>query len=308
MRYLSGDAQHIGSRNYQQDCYGFSDRGDVEFIGHGGFLAVLCDGMGGMEHGDLASQAAVRALLDAYALKTPEESIPQALERAVREANRRVLAFAESVGRQEGVGTTLVAAVLHANSLYFISVGDSALFHLGGGQLQLVNRHHVYGNLLDQAVARGVMSRDEAENHPERESLTSFIGIQVLREIDRNTEPWPLREGETVLLASDGMFKTLERSEILACLHGHPQSWPRALVDRTLAKASPGQDNVTVLSVTWAGDSMTDWVPFPQGSVFELAETQPMRRPLDLRILIVAWVVTLACAGLVAWWYVAAGR
>ena len=70
MRYLSGDAQHIGSRHYQQDCYGFSDAGDLKFIEHGGFLAVLCDGMGGMERGDLASQAAVRAFLDAYALKT----------------------------------------------------------------------------------------------------------------------------------------------------------------------------------------------------------------------------------------------
>lgn len=308
MRYLSGDAQHIGSRTYQQDCYGFSDPGDLEFIGHSGFLAVLCDGMGGMEHGDLASQAAVRAVLDAYALKTPDESIPGALERAVREANRRVLAVAASMGRQEGVGTTLVAAVLHGNSLYFISVGDSGLFLFDSGQLQLVNRPHVYGNLLDQAVARGVMSREEAENHPERESLTSFIGIRILQEIDRNTEPWPLREGNTVLLASDGMFKTLEPGEILACLDGHPQSWPRALVDRTLAKASPGQDNVTVLSVTWADDSMTDWVPFPEGSVFELAETQPLRRPLDLRVLIVAWVVTLACAGLTAWWFFTTGR
>jgi len=307
MRYLSGDAQHIGSRNYQQDCYGFSDLGDLDFIGHGGFLAVLCDGMGGMEHGDLASQAAVRALLDAYALKTPEETIPDALERGVREANRRVLAVAQSVGRREGVGTTLVAAVLHGNSLYFISVGDSALFHRSGGQLQMVNRPHVYGNLLDQAVARGVMSRDEADHHPERESLTSFIGIQLLQEIDHNTEPWPLREGETVLLASDGMFKTLEPGEIIACLKGHPQSWPRALVDQTLAKASPGQDNVTVLSVTLADDSMTAWVPFPEGSVFS-APVHPESAPALAAARwpwIVAGVVVLILGGLFAWWYFA---
>ena len=307
MRYLCGDAQHIGSRHYQQDCYGFADPGDLKFIEHGGFLAVLCDGMGGMEHGDLASRAAVRALLDAYARKTPEETIPNALERGVREANRQVLAIAESMGRQEGIGTTLVAAVVHGTSLYFISVGDSALFHRGA-QFQMVNRPHVYGNLLDQAVVRGVISRDEADRHPERESLTSFIGIQTLHEIDRNTEPWPLCEGDTILLASDGMFKTLETGEILATLTGHPQSWPRALVDRTLAKASPGQDNVTVLSVTLADDSMTAWVPFPSGSVFDLSETRPTPQPVDPRILIVAWVVTLASAGLVAWWYYAANR
>jgi serine/threonine protein phosphatase PrpC len=238
MRYLSGDAQHIGSRQYQQDCYGFSDAADLKFFEHGGFLAVLCDGMGGMEHGDVASQAAVRAVLDSYALKTPAERIPDALERSVREANRRVLAAARGFGRAEGVGTTLIAAVLHKNSLHFISVGDSGLFHVSGGQLRTVNRPHVYANLLDQAVARGAMSREEADNHPERESLTSFIGIQTLEEIDRNTEPWPVREGDTILLASDGMFKTLETGEIQACLKGHPQSWPSLLVDRTLAKGS----------------------------------------------------------------------
>ena len=54
-------------------------------------LFVVCDGMGGMEHGDLASETAVRAMLNAYALKTPDESIPQALERSVREANQRVI-------------------------------------------------------------------------------------------------------------------------------------------------------------------------------------------------------------------------
>src|SRR6266851_8174998 len=140
MRYLSGDAQHIGLRQYQQDCYGFSDAGDLKFFEHGGFLAVLCDGMGGMEHGDVASQTAVRALLDAYALKTPAESIPDALERSVREANRRVLTVAKGLGRSEGVGTTLVAAVLHKGSLHFISVGDSGLFHVSDGQLHAINR------------------------------------------------------------------------------------------------------------------------------------------------------------------------
>ncbi len=315
MRYLSGDAQNIGSRRHQQDCYGFSDAGDLKFFAHGGLLAVLCDGMGGMERGDLASQTAVRALLDAYALKTPGESIPDALERGVHEANRRVLAIARELGSGEGVGTTLVAAVLHRESLYFISVGDSGLFLMSGRQLQVINRPHVYANLLDQAVARGAMPLEQAQSHPERESLTSFIGISTLREIDRNIEPWPLRLGDTVLLASDGMFKTLPFAEIQACLIGHPQSWPSVLVDRTLAKGLPAQDNVTVLSVTMAPDSMPAWVPFPEGSVFARASSSAAKsgsswHALSGRILsgnagrwILAALVLLAAAGLGVWIY-----
>lgn len=250
IRYLHGNAQHIGSRRHQQDCFGFSDPESAASQAHGGFLAVVCDGMGGMEHGDLASQTAVRTVIEAYGRKTPEESIPQALERSVHHANERVFAAAESLGVAEGAGTTLVAAVLYGTSLYYISVGDSALFHLSQGRLRMVNRPHVYANLLEQAVASGDLSREAAASHPEREALTSFIGVQTLREVDRNTEPWTVRDGETILLATDGMFKTLDPVEMQSCLAGHPQSWPAALVKRTLDKREEAQDNVTVVSVT----------------------------------------------------------
>lgn len=250
MHYLPANAQHIGAREYQQDSFGFANPGDESFLEHGGFLAVLCDGMGGMAHGDLASQTAVRSILDAYARKSPDEAIPDALERSVREANQQVFEAAHELGKAEGVGTTVVAAVLHQEALYFASVGDSGLFLLSGGQIQMVNQPHVYANVLDRAVATGVISREMADQHPERESLTSFVGIQTLEEIDRNTEPWPVRAGDTVILASDGMFKTLEAHEILAALEGNPRAWPQVLVDRVLEKERPGQDNVTVLSVT----------------------------------------------------------
>jgi protein phosphatase len=268
MRYLPAHAQHIGSRTYQQDSFGFANPDAEAFLAHGGFLSVLCDGMGGMEHGDIASQTAVTAILEAYARKTPEESIPEALERSARQANERVIEAALNLGLKEGVGTTLVAAVLHESSLYFLSVGDSGVFHIRNGHLQMVNRPHVFSNLLDQAAASGKISRGEAQQHPERESLTSFIGIHALEEIDRNVEPWPLADGDTVLLASDGMFKTLEPVEIVQCLKGHPQSWPQALVGRTLAQRRLGQDNVTVVSVTIDSGALGEWIPPQEASVF----------------------------------------
>jgi protein phosphatase len=255
MRYLPGNAQHIGARHSQQDSFGFLDPEDRAFISHGGFLAVVCDGMGGMEHGDAASRTAVKAFLEAYQRKTPDEPIPAALERAVRDANQQVVALANNLGMSEGIGTTLVATALTGTSMYFISVGDSGLFHISGGQIQTVNRPHIFANVLDQAVARGTMSREDAENHPERESLTSYIGSGKLAEIDHNQDPWPLLEGDTVLLASDGLFKTLENDEIITCLQGNPQAWAEALVTRTLSKQREYQDNVTVLSVTVESDT-----------------------------------------------------
>jgi serine/threonine protein phosphatase PrpC len=306
MRYLPAHAQHIGARHYQQDSIGLADPEDHAFLAHAGFLAILCDGMGGMEHGDVASQTAVRAILDAYAQKLPSESIPAALERAAREANEHVIAAALDLGLKEGVGTTLVAAVLHDGYLYFVSVGDSAIYHVRGGDIHMVNRPHVFANLLDQAADRGQISRSEAAQHPERESLTSFIGIHDLREIDQNTEPWPVAAGETILLASDGLFKTLEPAEILECLKGHPQAWPEALVSRTLDRERPGQDNVTVVSVTLDSESLGEFVPEPPPSIFE-APVQPANpgtaSPGKIWLLAALFLLLLAAAFAGLWYF-----
>jgi serine/threonine protein phosphatase PrpC len=260
MRFLPGNAQHIGARHSQQDSFGFSDPSDEAFIVHGGFLAIVCDGMGGMEFGDEASRLAVKAFLDAYARKTADENIPAALERSVQEANAQVVELATRLGMKDGVGTTLVAAALHQNKMYYISVGDSGVFLCAPGECRMINRPHVFANVLDAAVARGTMSREDAQTHPERESLTSYIGTDKLEEIDRNVEPYLMHDGDTVLLASDGMFKTLSPEEIRACLAGDPQRWAEVLVAQTMAHKREYQDNVTVVSVT-AADDLAQTIP-----------------------------------------------
>lgn len=316
MTFLPGNAQHIGARSSQQDSFGFGDPDDEVFLTHGGFVAVLCDGMGGMEHGDLASRTAVRSFLEAYQRKNRTESIPEALERSVHEANHRVVEMAHELGAAESVGTTLVAAALVDSgsgnkAMYFISVGDSGLFHVSEGRMQTVNRPHIFANILDTAVNRGSMSKEQALRHPERESLTSFIGVGVLEEIDRNVDPWPLSEGDSILLASDGLFKTLTAEEIVESLQGSPQRWPDALVARTLAQEYEFQDNVTVLSVTVHDQPETLKLPPPPAIELEKSAAPiPIavapRRKRSRRV--VAAALILAIAGLGAagggrWWY-----
>jgi protein phosphatase len=287
MRFLPGQAQHIGARQSQQDSFGLARADDQEFISHGGYLAVVCDGMGGMERGDAASGMAVGAFMDAYRRKPPEESIPAALERSVHESNLQVLALAQSLGLVEGMGTTLVAAVLTETALYYVSVGDSAIFHVRSGQIQMVNRPHVFANVLEEAVARGEITVQAALMHPERESLTSFIGATALEEIDRNLEPWPIQPGDTILLASDGMFKTLEPEEIAGCLRGYAPAWPEALVGTTLSKQREHQDNVTVVSVTAEPESSeaspwTEHMGAPPLSKTEILPVLPVPEPVKI--------------------------
>ncbi len=79
MKIIYGNEQHQCSRKEQQDSFGFSDITDSEFVSHGGFLAVVADGMGGMEYGREASAVAVNVFFSAYRNKVPSESIPMAL-------------------------------------------------------------------------------------------------------------------------------------------------------------------------------------------------------------------------------------
>src|SRR5258708_7794356 len=113
MRIAPGNAQDIGARTDQQDAFGFSDPGKSGFVSHGGVAAVVADGMGGLAHGAKASKTAVHTFLLAYEAKTPSEPIPDALQRALLEANRAVCSLAAGADMKSGVGTTLAAVVIH---------------------------------------------------------------------------------------------------------------------------------------------------------------------------------------------------
>ena len=254
MRFLSTHAQHIGTRSSQQDSFGFGSM-DRAFMEHAGLLAIVCDGMGGMEHGDAASRIAVEAFLSAYQETTEAQDIPTALLRSARHANAQVVAFSLGLNLEGGVGTTLVAVAIQPTGFYYISIGDSGIFRCSEGSIEEVNHPHVFANYLAQAVESGKMSAQEAQNHPDREALTSFVGMGDLAEIDQNREPQALQAGESMLLASDGMFKTLTAGEIEVCLTGYPPDWPQILVDRVLSHRRVYQDNVTVISVTLDDES-----------------------------------------------------
>ncbi len=248
MRFVPGNAQDIGTRESQQDSFAFSHPDDDEFRKHGGLLALIADGMGGLEQGEAASRTATKAFLAAYSSKSPEESIPTALEHATREANSAVY----ELGRQEGmagdIGTTLVAVVVHEESLYWVAVGDSPLQLLREGELTVLTLPHTYELVLDRKVLEGQISEDEAREDPEREYLTSYLGTEEVGEFDRNLRAFPLRVHDRVLLSSDGLTKTLSPEEIAAELGGESQDNCEALVQGVLAKGHTHQDNVTVIS------------------------------------------------------------
>lgn len=248
MKYCFGCAQDIGNRKEQQDVSYVPDCGSAD-CGGNRLLTAVCDGMGGLPHGKEAAQIACESLVKTFCTHT-DMNVSDALTSSVYAANNAVREFICSINELLECGTTLVAAAIENDALCWVSVGDSHIYHYSGDTLTQLNEDHTYGKLLDAAVERGVISKEIAESHYQRDAITSYIGIDKLKNISAGS--LKLSAGDSILLCSDGLFKTLSEEEILLEYDKDPATWSRRLLDTTLAKHRKYQDNVTVVIVSLA--------------------------------------------------------
>lgn len=254
MKVLPDNAQHIGQRGRQEDSFAFSDFNDLDFAKKKGYLAIIADGMGGMTHGKEASQLAVRAFLEAYATNTSTLHLHQHLHDAFIKANEEVRNYAVQLNQPDEVGTTLTAAVILDEVLYWISAGDTRIYLLRDGELIQLTRDHNYLNYLYQEVQRGNMKKEEAEQHPSSRALTSFLGLPSIPEVDQNIKPFHLKDGDIVLLCSDGLYEFMDENEICTLMKQYHSEATQILIESVIAKKHPHQDNITILSLTYLKD------------------------------------------------------
>jgi len=244
----AGNATWQGRRQQQQDAFGFSDFNNADFRRHAGVLMALADGMGGMQGGREAAQLAIKHLLLTWATKRPDEPIPAALERALAAANRAVYDWAQAQRFDEGeVGTTLVAAAVHQEAVYWISAGDSRLYlyQASNQSLTQCTDDHSRANRLRAAVLRGEASASALED-PDAEALYSFLGLREIPAIDHSLRPRPLAPGDRLLLCSDGVYNNLSTEQIIQCLRPDAPAAADALIALVQKQAGPHQDNATV--------------------------------------------------------------
>ena len=240
-------AQHPGRRDSQQDACGFSNRADEAFAVHGGHLAVLADGMGGMRNGLWAASHAVQAFIETYQTKAADEAIPAALQRALHAANGVVHAEAERLNSVDRMGTTLAVAVVRGLELHWLNVGDSRVYLVEDGHLMCLSTDHSYAQILKLRVHRGELSAGEALGHPLRHALTSYLGRPDPVQHAASGAAVQLRPGARVLLCSDGLTQALDDEQIRALMHGPAQDACDRLLQAALARALPDQDNTTAV-------------------------------------------------------------
>ncbi|MCC8138248.1 MAG: protein phosphatase 2C domain-containing protein [Clostridiales bacterium] len=245
-RLLVGKIHGIGSRSRQQDTFGISREGGSVSTDGVGVAAVVVDGMGGLKSGDQASMQAGISMLQSFAMQPDQLRGDHKLLAMLNDANNEVNRVLDGSGREKD-GATVVSVLIRENRMYWLSVGDSHIYlYRGGGLLQL-NRDHVCAVELDEMAARGEISAKSAMEDPGRKSLTSYVGMDKIKKIDRNTRPLCLRRGDRILLMSDGVFGTLSEEEIAGAMKDSVEEACRVMEQMIQTKNRTGQDNYTAL-------------------------------------------------------------
>lgn len=221
-------------------------------------LAILADGMGGHNAGEVASGMAVDSMFEAICndlgniaaandsdtegLYSPEAML---LRRAIEQSNRIITQAARSQQKYDGMGTTIVTALFHDDAISIGSVGDSRLYRLRRGALDQMTRDHT---LLQELVDRGFYTHEEARASLNRNIVTRALGAEDDVEVDLVEDI--VLAGDRYLLCSDGLNDMLDDNEIrnlLAQETDDLDTIPAALIER--ANDQGGEDNVTAVVI-----------------------------------------------------------
>ena len=245
-----GNVQGVGARERQEDSFAVCNASDRSALEREGFFAVVCDGMGGMDSGNEASEAAVEAFLQLFHSLLAEGDIPRQLREGTLAVSDGI--FQRFRGRS---GTTAVAVRIQGGGLHWISVGDSAIFLKRGECVFQLNREQTCLNdLYLRELRQEPIQKERAEGDEDARRLTAFVGIDCLEQVDQSLRPWRLKPGDAILLCSDGISGVLTTPELKEAMSAPPDEGCRLLETMVQEKALPGQDNYTGVMIAWKSE------------------------------------------------------
>jgi protein phosphatase len=219
-------------------------------------LYVVADGMGGHAAGEVASRIAVDEIREFVALTAGNEEITwpfgldesisydgNRLKTAIRHANRKVLEATRESAELEGMATTVAAVLVDGDVANLAHVGDSRIYRWCGGEMTLLTSDHSWVN---EQIQTGVISPEQARSHPLRNVVTRALGGRSDLLVD--VQAVTMKDGDVLLLCSDGLTTMLEDGDIAALLEkarGDITKAARMLVDESNERG--GEDNITVV-------------------------------------------------------------
>jgi len=230
-------------------------------------LAVLADGMGGYNAGEVASQmltAFIKSELGRWLKETGGKAgsgdVRRAMDICVDNANRAIFNAANTNPRYAGMGTTLVLAVFRPDGLLLGHVGDSRAYRLRNSQLTQITRDH---SLLQEQLDAGLLTPEEAAFSSNRNLVTRAVGVEdaVMLELHQHE----VQPGDLFLLCSDGLSDMLDDDALCQLLLSHPSlsEAAQALIDA--ANDMGGKDNIAIVLARVEGHARPagrTWWPF----------------------------------------------
>jgi PPM family protein phosphatase len=208
-------------------------------------LYVLCDGMGGLEAGERASQLAVETVLQqsrAAALNSTPSA--ERLATTIELANEKIHKVAQDSGSKSGMGSTIVAVQFHGDRAFVAHVGDSRVYRLRRAEFSQITDDHSF---VAEQVRRGVITEEEAARSQLQNVLIRALGVEPLVKVDTTEEL--VLDGDTFLLCSDGLTRELTDGQIAGVLEEAGSANEAAARLVRLANEAGGEDNVTVVVI-----------------------------------------------------------
>ena len=225
-------------RKVNQDYVYTSDKP----VGHLPNLFVVADGMGGHRAGDYASKYTVE-VLERELKRSDEEDVERALIQAVKVANHELIREAGTDEHLKGMGTTIVVATIINQMMYFANVGDSRLYLINQGILQLTKDH----SLVEEMVRLGGIKPEEAKHHPDKNIITRAIGAKEDVEVDFYEHR--LKKGDIILMCTDGLSNRVEDEELFHIVQGARDVVEAAEMLVETAKENGGTDNIGIVLI-----------------------------------------------------------
>ena len=229
-------------RKQNQDAY------KIEQLDRNSLLCVVCDGMGGAKSGNIASTLAVdvfaQEVRQSWKPHLPQEKIDQILRAAVKLANFTVYDQAQQFEEFDGMGTTLVALLVHGRKATVVNVGDSRAYGIDRNGITQITRDH---SLVQMMVERGELKPEQAKTYPGKNLITRAIGTENV--VMSDIHHMDVAKGDFFLLCSDGLSNMMDDQEILfEVVHGVNKAHccQRLL---NIAKNRGAPDNVTSVLV-----------------------------------------------------------
>ena len=241
-----------------EDRYGVSAYTVSEQNPTASVFAIVADGIGGHQAGEIAAEMVVESI--SHAVASSEASNPvEIMEQAIIRAGQEVNDQSTHNAAQQGMGSTCVCAWVLGDQLYIASVGDSRIYLLRDNEIQQLTTDHTWAQ---EAVEHGILTPDQVRGHPQSHIIRRYLGSKTAVEVDFRLRLYPdeededalanqgmqLRPGDKLLLCSDGLTDLVEDGEIKEILQWTDQDVAlQELVD--LANQRGGHDNITIVTL-----------------------------------------------------------